>query len=182
MKPCKTALSIIPGRLEYRAATRDDYRALSRHHYRDRPPATFCEIRGAWHVCGKRRTAKLVGVAVLSWPVPMLGARRQHFSFPPGYGEALRFANANLRTISRVIVHPQYRAIGIGAELVRQLIANCRTRYVETSATMGDFASCFTAAGMTRIGTTIHPSTDSRKTEPAYFVFDRHASPSEETP
>lgn len=166
-----TPLTIVPGRFRFGPARRHDYASIARHHYRVSPPATFCSIRGVWHrdpVTGRRR---LVAVAVLSWPVPMVTARRRHFAIEPGYRAALTFANANLRTISRVIVHPQFRSLGLAARLVRELIERSPTRYVETLATMGDFVGCFTAAGMTRVPTL--PG------EPAYFVIDTHTQRSQ---
>lgn len=158
------AIGTVVGVIRLANATRADYRSLERHHYRCTSPATFCRIRGAWHepAGGERR---LVGVAVLSWPVPMLWARRRHFRLEPGYGVALRFANQNVRTISRVIVHPQFRAVGIARRLVLDLIGQCPTRYVETSALMGDVVGCFEAGGMTRVPTPAG--------EPAYFLFDK---------
>jgi GNAT superfamily N-acetyltransferase len=168
MKTPPTRLTIIPGHIRFADATRADYAAIARHHYRSTPPATFCRIRGAWHrdTHGRER---LIAIAVLSWPVPMVPARRRHFgrlfALSIGYRAALLFANANVRTISRVIVHPQFRSIGLARRLVRELVARCPTRYAETLATMGDFVGCFTAAGMTRVPTL--------SGEAAYFVIDR---------
>lgn len=154
----------LPGRIAYRTGTAADYVALTRHHYRISKPATFCKIVVATYE-ESHRPRRTIGVAVLSWPVPMVRARNRHFALPPGYGTRLRFANANLRTISRVIVHPQFRALGIATALVAELIARCPTRYVECSAAMGRYATFLRAAGMTRI--------DVGADEPAYFLFDR---------
>ena len=85
------------------------------------------------------------------------------------YGEQLRFANANLRTISRVIVHPQFRALGLSTQLIRCLCAHCPTRYVEASAMMGRAHPLFERAGMTRV----EPQGDD---EPIYYIFDREES------
>jgi GNAT superfamily N-acetyltransferase len=161
-----TTASVVPGDIVLAHATRADYHALSRHHYRHQAPATFCRIVGAWHRAPGSRRRRLVGVAVLSWPVPMCVERNRFFHVPPGYGNALRFANANVRTISRVIVHPQFRALGLARRLVRDLIDACPTRYVESSTTMGPFINCFTGAGMARVD-------DGLSGRPAYFVIDR---------
>ena len=53
---------------------------------------------------------------------------------------AKRFVNANVRTISRVVVHPQFRSVGLAVALVRCLIGQCETRYVEALAVMGVWA------------------------------------------
>jgi ABC-type ATPase with predicted acetyltransferase domain len=104
----------------------------------------------------------------------MVRARNRHFGVT-GYAEALRFANANLRTISRVIVHPQFRAAGIAQALVRQLLDVCPTRYVECSASMAAFAGFLTRCGFRRLPT--------GPAETPYFLFDRFISPNQgETP
>lgn len=159
--------SFMPGELRVEPGNRCDYAALTRHHYRAKRPATFCEIRVARYI-EPGAPDRLVGVAVLSWPVPMLTARCRHLGLPAGYGDRLRFANANVRTVSRVIVHPQFRALGVATRLVRELIDVCPTRYVESSAAMGAYATFLLAAGMGRVPTL--PS------EPAYFLVDRAES------
>jgi ABC-type ATPase with predicted acetyltransferase domain len=80
----------------------------------------------------------------------------------PRYGEKLRFVNAHVRTISRVIVHPQFRALGIASRLVRRICEDCTTRYVEAIATMGEVHPFFEKGGMRRI-------------DEGYFLFDREA-------
>lgn len=185
----------LPGRIRFEDGTSHDYRLLARHHYLPRPPSTWALVRVARFVPEWTRlmrhpsedvdvrvressdadavtdAGRVVGVAVLSWPVPMLRARMRHFGLSRSYRENLRFANANLRTISRVVIHPQFRSIGMAAELVRQVIARCPTRYVEASARMGHFVRFFENAGMTRV-----PATpDAPENAPAYFVIDRGA-------
>lgn len=160
-----TPRSALPGRIVVRPGTVANYRHLTRHHYRAKSPATFCQIRSAWYEFGGE-PARLIGVAVLSWPVPLLRARVRHFALPPGYGVRLRFANAHVRTISRVIVHPQFRALGIATRLTHALIDACPTRYVESSAAMGRYATFLRAAGMTNVA--------SAPGEPAYFLIDRN--------
>lgn len=157
----------IPVRIRYREGTRADLLALARHHYRVRLPATACVIRVA--TVRERRRERLIGVAVLSWPVPMVAARNRHFGIQ-GYGRCLAFASRNVRTISRVIVHPQFRAAGIAHELVRQLVMRCPTRYVESSTCMGAFAGFLRRSGFMQL--------DRAPDAPAYFLLDRapHAS------
>lgn len=125
----------------------------------------MCVIRVARVRDPYTRMLRAIGVAVLSWPVPMLKARNRHFAII-GYGACLRFANRNVRTISRVIVHPQFRAAGIAQELVRQLIDRCPTRYIESSTSMGAYAGFLSRSGFTPISTP--------PDEPAYFLLDRN--------
>lgn len=157
----------LPGRLRLRAGTAADYRLLTRHHYRAKKPATFCRIVACEFVPDSGDPPRVVGVAVLSWPVPMLAARNRHFAVARGYGERLRFANAHVRTLSRVIVHPQFRAAGVATLLVRALLDGAPTRYVETSAAMARYAGFLAGAGFRLIS--------DAPAEPAYLLFDSHA-------
>jgi ABC-type ATPase with predicted acetyltransferase domain len=96
----------------------------------------------------------------------MLEARIAHFRLERSFVLCLRFANAHVRTISRVVVHPQFRSLGLACELVRQLIERAPTRYVESSARMARFTRFLESAGMTCIA----PGDASR---PAYFLIDK---------
>ncbi|HYO10723.1 MAG TPA: hypothetical protein VER17_17290 [Tepidisphaeraceae bacterium] len=110
---------------------------------------------------------QLVAVAVLSYPTPQLRARERALALVgPRYGAKLAFVNAHVRTISRVIVHPQFRSLGLASALVRCVLLNCPVRYVEAVATMGDVHPFFERAGMTRIP-------PAGQGEAAYFLFDR---------
>jgi GNAT superfamily N-acetyltransferase len=150
--------------VRFSSGTRLDLARLLRHHYRPGLPATICAVRVAAIRVPHTRAVRIVGVAALSWPVPMLRARNRHFGVS-GYRHCLGFANSRVRTISRVIVHPQFRAAGIAQELVRQLIARCPTRYIESSTSMGAFAGFLTRCGFEQIPT--------EPAEPAYFLLDR---------
>jgi GNAT superfamily N-acetyltransferase len=169
IRPFRTFL---PGRISFTDGTRRDYQLLARHHYQAKPPATWALIRVAWHHARGRRRA--IAVAVLSYPVPLLSARLEHFALRRKYGPCLRFANANLRTVSRVIVHPQFRSIGLACALTRQLVERCPTRYVEASARMARFIAFFERAGFTRVA-----STDPDR--PDYFILDKQGKANNET-
>ena len=114
-----------------------------------------------------RKSATLVAVAVLAWPTPASLARERALNLSgPRYGPKLAFVNAHVRTIARVIVHPQFRGLGLAAALVHRVCYECPTRYVEAFAAMADAHPLFERAGMTRL-----PGEDAD--ERAYFIFDR---------
>lgn len=169
MSPADRTQTFIPATVHYRAGNRGDLAALARHHYRPGAPATVCAVRTAFVRDRHSRRERIVGVAVLSWPVPMLKARNRHFNLDARYRTRLRFANEHVRTISRVIVHPQFRAAGIAQDLVRQLVACCPTRYVESSTHMGAFAGFLCRCGFESLP--VGPG------EPAYFLLDRTTTP-----
>ncbi len=66
----------------------------------------------------------------------------------PDRGAGLAMLNAEVECISRVIVHPVYRACGLAVRLVREAIASAPTRHVEALAAMGTVHPFFEKAGM----------------------------------
>jgi ABC-type ATPase with predicted acetyltransferase domain len=56
-----------------------------------------------------------------------------------------------LSTITRVVVHPKYRTIGLGAKLVRETLPKAGTPYVELVAVMARYNPFAERAGMTRV-------------------------------
>jgi hypothetical protein len=60
--------------------------------------------------------------------------------------------NRHVRTISRLIVHPQFRGIGLAGAVARALIAHCPTRYTEAISRLGQHHGLFAAAGMEDLG------------------------------
>jgi ABC-type ATPase with predicted acetyltransferase domain len=104
---------------------------------------------------------------VLAFPTSSSHARERtlHLS-GPRYGPKLAFVNAHVRTIARVIVHPQFRSLGVAARLVRRICEDCPTRYVEAFAAMGEVHPFFERGGMRRVETL-------DEGEAAYFICDR---------
>ena len=88
------------------------------------------------------------------------------------FTQHLPFINAHVRTISRVVVHPQFRGAGVATRLIRRMLDECPTRYVEAQAVMARVHPMFDAAGMKRIDP---PTGDERR--PVYFIFDKEGSP-----
>jgi len=54
-----------------------------------------------------------------------------------------------MRCISRVVVHPQWRGLGLAVRLVRRGLATMTTPYTEALAAMGRVHPFFERAGMT---------------------------------
>jgi len=59
--------------------------------------------------------------------------------------------NEKLSTISRVVVHPKYRTIGLGSKLVRETLQLVGTPYVEMPAVMAKYNPFAEKAGMRKI-------------------------------
>jgi ABC-type ATPase with predicted acetyltransferase domain len=162
-----TLPDFLPGTFAIERGTARDYDALADFHYVARRPATFA---GVWVVrfSDHRARTKLAAVGVLSYPVPSCASRERFLGLTGSRSENLRFANRHIRTISRVIVHPQFRSLGLSTRLVRWLCDHCDTRYVEAMARMARVHPLFDRAGMTRV----EPLNEDG---PIYFIFDREA-------
>jgi tRNA(Met) C34 N-acetyltransferase TmcA len=63
----------------------------------------------------------------------------------------MRELNAKLSSISRVVVHPKYRTIGLGSKLVQETLHLAGTECVEMSAVMAKYNPFAEKAGMKKI-------------------------------
>jgi ribosomal protein S18 acetylase RimI-like enzyme len=120
--------TFLPGQLRLTSGTPQHYRALERFHYRSKSPATWA---GVWvvHYQENGSPSRVVAVAVLSYPTVNSTARDRALKiahWPARW--KLAFVNRHVRTISRVIVHPQFRSLGLASRLVRRVCEEAPTR------------------------------------------------------
>ena len=166
---------MLPGRVRLRRGCARDYERLKRFHYRGNRPATWADVWVAeyFRAASGDADGRVVAVGVLSYPTIALHARDEALGLR-GMEERARiaFVNANVRTISRVVVHPQFRSVGLAVALVRCLIGQCETRYVEALAVMGKAHPFFEKAGMRRI--------DAGEGRPVYYLWDNENRRDEE--
>ena len=142
----------LPGVLRVCDGTSGDYRELAHLHYRAGRPATWAAVVAVRHWVPGREGETLAAVGVLSWPTA--ASRGRSLAFGLGgmtYGDRLRWANANVRTISRVVVRPRYRGAGLAAVVIAELVRRCPTPFCESTAAMGAFHPMFERAGMARV-------------------------------
>jgi len=59
--------------------------------------------------------------------------------------------NSKLSNISRIVVHPKYRTIGLGSKLIMDTLGLAGTEYVEMSAVMAKYNPFAEKAGMVRV-------------------------------
>lgn len=64
---------------------------------------------------------------------------------------SVRELNEKLSTINRVVVHPKYRSIGLGARLIRESLPLVGTPFVELVAVMARYNQFAERAGMRKI-------------------------------
>lgn len=127
---------------------RTDFRALARFHYRAGEPATVVRVLRAID----RERDLLGGVLVVS--MPTLNGGWRELAWPGRYGrgdrrEQVRRINDELRCISRVVIDPRVRGIGLAVRLVRAYLACPLTPATEAIAQMGVVSPFFERAGMT---------------------------------
>jgi ABC-type ATPase with predicted acetyltransferase domain len=120
--------------------TRQDWLRLSELHYRSHKIAAARSIFGLW------RGPDLCGVIVYSYPpITCLG---RGLVLPKMLPKEL---NKQLCTISRVVIHPKYRSISLGAKLVRETLPLAGTPNVEMVAVMAKYNPFAERAGMQRV-------------------------------
>lgn len=157
----------LPGRaspaddLQLERGTLRDYHGLSAFHYKGSSPGATTAVYRLVH-----RTPSVVGryisrkdetqiVGVLLRSLPHLGCQlRDHATNYRyrGFGSkgAAAMLNKELRTISRVVIDPRWRGLGLAVKLVRLALDEPETIYTEALAAMGRVHPFFEKAGMTR--------------------------------
>jgi predicted ABC-type transport system involved in lysophospholipase L1 biosynthesis ATPase subunit/GNAT superfamily N-acetyltransferase len=121
-----------------REGSREDYRRLGHLHYRDAGLPVPREIYAM------ERGDELVGVIVYSYPPVRAAGRRRAVGYVPDLEEL----NRDWAVISRVIVHPKYRTIGLGSRLVRESLRVQGCGHVELIAVMAQYNPFAERAGM----------------------------------
>ncbi|MEM9881708.1 MAG: hypothetical protein AAF800_02175 [Planctomycetota bacterium] len=155
--------------LRLRSGTLADYAALAEHHYRSKKPATatrvlvFEDTRPGlverFDAMAGDKTQRhptrgeVVGVLVES--LPALSCRMRDWALHERYGGHLdpgpraQLLNDELRCISRVVIDPRWRGLGLAVRLVREALREPTTLFTEALAAMGRVNPFFARAGMT---------------------------------
>jgi len=95
-----------------------------------------------------KRGDELVGVILYCYsPINLIG-RKKAF-----HGKVFSIAEVNEKfaIISRVVLHPKYRTIGLGASLVKETLSLVGLSYIEAIAVMSRYNPFFEKAGMRKI-------------------------------
>jgi hypothetical protein len=136
---CKN-LRIVPGCLE-------DYRRLARFHYCSGNTGPASAIFILCRPGGKTP----IGVIVYSNAPVVLELRNiatNHIFAGLDRNTQLELINTNIRRISRVIVEPRFRGLGLASRLVRETMLLVNVPIVEAVAVMGWINPFFERAGM----------------------------------
>ena len=122
------------------AGSMEDWRALSNFHYRGH---RCSPLRRIFRLS---RKGELCGVIVYSYPPPACYGRRLVLPRMD-----MLELNTKLSTINRVVIHPKYRTIGLGAKLIRETLSLAGTPFVELVAVMAKYSPFAEKAGMRRV-------------------------------
>lgn len=134
-------------KLHIERGTKRDYEHFAAMHYRRTDELGFVDkVFVLREGCG----GDLLGIIVYAHAPLELSLRNQatggYFSGRP------ERVNAGLRTIRRVVIHPDVRGCGLGHWLVRRTMPLAGTAFVETQTFLGEFNPIFQRAGMQCVG------------------------------
>ncbi|PVX24543.1 MAG: ABC transporter ATP-binding protein [Candidatus Bathyarchaeum sp.] len=130
--------------MHIKKGTRSDYKKLAHFHYRD------SRIFAHHKIFVMKRETETVGAIVYSSPPLAVTGRRQAI----GKKMTIQEINNKIIRISRVVIHPKYRTIGLGAKIVKETLPLAEKPYVETIAVMAKYNPFFEKAGMNKIAQT----------------------------
>lgn len=135
----KTATCTLTRQMHLETGTTADYKALCQFHYRASrlpPPRKIFTLK---------RKGELCAAIVYSYPSPVTFGRKQVWK------GNIKQLQQEVSSISRVIVHPKYRSIGLGEKIVKETLPQAGTPFVETVAVMAKYNPFFEKAEMTRV-------------------------------
>ena len=132
-----------------------EYNYLSRFHYRQNfaCPHVAIYVMKDMHPA-RARVAGVVGVIVYTMPAPQVALRNAATGGVfCGFGDQrlqLQMVNKYVRCISRVIIEPRYRGLGLASWLVVETMPRLGVAVIEAMAVMGAVHPFFEKAGMKR--------------------------------
>ena len=140
----------------------DDYKKLSCYHYRDNGPGQMSKIFTIKPKENSFLQTDTIGVIVYSTPNPGLELRNiATNNFFVGFDRATQISllNKYIRRISRTIIEPRFRGLGLATRLVRETMPLMNFPIIEASAIMGGVNPFLEKAGMTAFHATEKLST-----------------------
>lgn len=129
----------------------DDYKQLAQYHYRESRPGLFKKIFVLRNDSLRVTRRKTIGVIVYS--LPFLGLELRNLvmdNYFSGFDKSTRLEliNENIRCISRVIIEPRFRGLGVAKKLVQETMPKMNVPIIEAVAVMGRINPFFEKAGM----------------------------------
>ncbi|MCD4830779.1 MAG: hypothetical protein K8R02_03100 [Anaerohalosphaeraceae bacterium] len=163
-------LKIVPAKLA-------DYKCLAHFHYRSSKLGPIAAMYKLIDTHPRRAAIEpIIGVIIYSMPpgqVQMRNVATSGLFTGLKRMPAMTLVNKNVRTISRVVIEPRYRCLGLAHRLVAETLALLEMPYIEAMAVMGKVNPFFEKAGMLKFAAPEH--TASVKLRQALSVIDIEA-------
>jgi GNAT superfamily N-acetyltransferase len=142
-----------------KVAHMDEIYHLSKYHYR---PFSRQPYVRAWKITDLKygKGTEVIGIITYSMPVLNSTARRSATGdFFSGVDKRiqLRRLNEHVRQISRVVIDPRYRGLGLAGWLVSRTMPLMNVPMIETTAVMSRLGGFFERAGMHRFDIPVRP-------------------------
>ncbi len=143
----------VTSKLEIVAGGVSDYEKLAHYHYRDSQLGPFAAI---FALKPKKGLASRLGtntVGVIVYKMPSSGLELRNVATGnifSGFDRAtgLALVNKTIRCISRVIIEPRFRGLGLASILVRETMPRMNVSIIEAMAVMGLVNPFFEKGGM----------------------------------
>ncbi len=144
-----------------------DWHALASLHYRSHHAGAVTDVFRMVYA-PKRDDAPRIGVIVYARPALSLAARDRatggrYRSAGMGRTSLARLLNREVRLVSRAVIAPNWRGLGLATRLVAETLPQVRTPYVEALAAMGHVHPFFERAGMTSYPPRVSPAAERLK-------------------
>jgi energy-coupling factor transporter ATP-binding protein EcfA2/N-acetylglutamate synthase-like GNAT family acetyltransferase len=147
-KPCS-----IYEKIRVEKGSLEDYGKLCGFHYRSAGERKLGLMAKA--VFRLMHGDSVIGVIVYSYSYLNLKPRNMVFGeryvYTSGDLHKARLINEEIARISRVVIHPKFRGIGLGEHLVRETLPKAGARVVEALAVMARYNPFFEKAGMVKV-------------------------------
>jgi hypothetical protein len=126
----------------------NDYKQLARYHYRENKLGPYSAIFAIKSDGSRRQTVGVIVYALPAMAVEMRNVALGGILSGISKRDKLSFVNINIRNISRVVIEPRFRGLGLAARLVRETLGLINVPIVEALAVMGHVNPFFEKAGM----------------------------------
>ena len=132
-----------------KAGSIEDYHKLSRFHYL---PHSVAGVQAYFKLVFR---GDLVGVIVYANSPLQLSGRNKVFGdrYASAYMDfkTRELLNKEVTRVARIVIHPKFRGVGLGARLVRETLPKVGFKVVEVVASMAKYNPVFEHAGMVRV-------------------------------
>jgi len=126
-----------------------DYKKLSKFHYRQ---AGLGAVKNIYKMIFHE---DVIGVIVITYPHLALKGRNIYTDkkYSKMSTENCKKINEEFECIARIILHPQYRGLGLAYYFLEEYFKLSSSKYIETVAVMANYTPFFEKAGMTKVET-----------------------------